>query len=321
LSGLLACASNYNDPHLLISGSTDLRQARPLVLALALPGDALSKGQGRPVVMGGMMVVVGGNTFQRQSFLLLCIAGMRPTTGLLPPADAGGDRLFGGRLLRPVALRRRFNAVRGDKRLDFRGEFGTPRLLALLRLLGRGGEAALQPVAQIGQVVEIGFVREGFVEAFAVIPQLRFGDSLGKPFPHDKYLSELTELRDELKAGLSAAAHEAGRDKGMRVIELAERIKSLKAANTIEATPQRVQRKQAAAEEPITARIRRRQEANPLSDQAVEHDDERRGVETLPPTAGEVSPTNPLISFRERIALERQHRTRPANHVIALTRP
>ena len=52
---------------------------------------------------------------------------------------------------------------------------------------------------------------------------------LGQPFPHEAYLSEL-----------------------------AGRIKALKAANTIKATPQRVQRKQAAAaEETITARIRR----------------------------------------------------------------
>jgi hypothetical protein len=38
--------------------------------------------------------------------------------------------------------------------------------------------------------------------------QLRdYRERLGKPFPHEKYLSELTDLRDQLKAGLSAAAH------------------------------------------------------------------------------------------------------------------
>ena len=30
---------------------------------------------------------------------------------------------------------------------------------------------------------------------------------LGKPFPHDAYLAELTTLRDQLKAGLSATSH------------------------------------------------------------------------------------------------------------------
>ncbi len=137
--------------------------------------------------------------------------------------------------------------------------------------------------------------------------QLRdYRERLGKPFPLDKYLSELTDLRDQLKAGLSAAAHDASSGKGSRVIELADRIKSLKAANTIEATPQRVQRKQAAAEEPITARIHRRQEANPLSDQAIGHDAKRRGGETLPTTTGENLATKPPLSFRERIARERQ---------------
>ena len=60
---------------------------------------------------------------------------------------------------------------------------------------------------------------------------------LGKPFLHDAYLSELTSLRDQLKAGLSATAQSAGRRSGPSVSELAEKIKALKAAHTIEATP------------------------------------------------------------------------------------
>ena len=39
---------------------------------------------------------------------------------------------------------------------------------------------------------------------------------LGKPFPHDAYLSELTGLRDQLKAGLSATAQIAGDDERAR---------------------------------------------------------------------------------------------------------
>ena len=34
---------------------------------------------------------------------------------------------------------------------------------------------------------------------------------LGKPFPHDAYLAELTTLRDQLKAGLSGTAQEPGK--------------------------------------------------------------------------------------------------------------
>jgi N12 class adenine-specific DNA methylase/predicted RNA methylase len=83
---------------------------------------------------------------------------------------------------------------------------------------------------------------------------------LGMPFPHDGYLSGLTGLRDQLKAGLSQATPEPG---ATPVAELAERIKSLKAAHTIDAAPERTIRRRLAAEEPVTARIRRRSEEIP----------------------------------------------------------
>jgi hypothetical protein len=92
---------------------------------------------------------------------------------------------------------------------------------------------------------------------------------LGKPFRHDAYLSELTALRDQLKAGLSGAVREPADEEGPSVAEIAEKIKSLKAAHNIEATPQRVRQKHSTAEEPITARICRRTDAATLSDQAV----------------------------------------------------
>ncbi len=60
---------------------------------------------------------------------------------------------------------------------------------------------------------------------------------LGKPFPHDAYLSELTTLRDLLKTGLSGT--DPGTETRLSVGELAERIKALKAAHTIEVMPQR----------------------------------------------------------------------------------
>ena len=65
-------------------------------------------------------------------------------------------------------------------------------------------------------------------------------------------------MRDQLKAGLSGAAPEQGGEAPPSVAELAERIKALKAAHTIEATPQRTGKRRASAEEPVTARIRRR---------------------------------------------------------------
>ena len=78
---------------------------------------------------------------------------------------------------------------------------------------------------------------------------------LGRPFAHDAYLAELTGLRDQLKAGLSQATPEPGTPP---VAELSERIKSLKAAHTIDAAPERTAPHRIVAEEPVTARIRRR---------------------------------------------------------------
>jgi hypothetical protein len=86
---------------------------------------------------------------------------------------------------------------------------------------------------------------------------------LGKPFAHEAYLSELTDLRDRLKAGLSQAA-EPGAET-VPVPELAERIKGLKAAHDVEAAPERTAARRIAAEQPVTARIRRHLAEPPAS--------------------------------------------------------
>ena len=78
-----------------------------------------------------------------------------------------------------------------------------------------------------------------------------YGARLGKLFVHDAYLSELTSLLDQLKAGLSATVKVQGNRGKCTVSELATKIKAIKAA------PQRVRQKQSSAEEPVTARIRR----------------------------------------------------------------
>lgn len=128
---------------------------------------------------------------------------------------------------------------------------------------------------------------------------------LGQPFPHETYLSELTNLRDQLKAGLSAGNHEPEDQKGPSVSELAGRINALKSANTIEATPQRVQRKHAAAEEPITARIRRRQEEAA----EVQHADEENSP------AGQAEPGHePPLTFQQRIEQERRRKPDGEGH-------
>jgi len=129
---------------------------------------------------------------------------------------------------------------------------------------------------------------------------------LGKPFLHDAYLSELTNLRDQLKAGLSAPPSEPENEKGPSVSELAEKIKMLKAAHNIEATPQRVRQKSSSAEEPVTARIRRRQETNPVSGEAVEAKGGPGAGETSPPPLAENSSRKSLKTFQERFVMERQ---------------
>src|SRR5262249_10079556 len=85
---------------------------------------------------------------------------------------------------------------------------------------------------------------------------------LGQPFAHEDYLRELTDLRDRLKGGLSQATPEPG---STPVAELAERIKALKAAHTIEAAPERTAPRRIAAEEPVTTRILRRTAAEPAT--------------------------------------------------------
>ncbi|WP_435019103.1 hypothetical protein TA3x_001101 [Tundrisphaera sp. TA3] len=77
---------------------------------------------------------------------------------------------------------------------------------------------------------------------------------LGKAFEHEAYQSQLADLRDELKLALSEHAPEGGRS----TKEIAEAIGKLRESVTVEAAPERVARKAARAEVPVTARIRAR---------------------------------------------------------------
>jgi N12 class adenine-specific DNA methylase len=79
---------------------------------------------------------------------------------------------------------------------------------------------------------------------------------LGKPFEHEEYRSQLSDLRDQLKLGLSEKAPEGGTP----TAELAERIRKLRESVTVEAAPERVTRKAVRAERPVTARIRERRQ-------------------------------------------------------------
>jgi hypothetical protein len=147
----------------------------------------------------------------------------------------------------------------------------------------------------------------------------------GLAFVHDAYLTELTTLRDQLKAGLSQATPEPGTP---TVPELAERIKSLKAAHTIDAVPERTAPRRIAAEEPVTARIRRRSQAMPAIEPQVQPEPAAMPVVVTPtnatpavhrdePTPAVIHPiweitppTGPQPGYRQHIARGRRHNDR-----------
>jgi hypothetical protein len=83
-------------------------------------------------------------------------------------------------------------------------------------------------------------------------------------------------LRDHLKATLAGIAPEPGNGTPPTAAEVAERIKTLKAQHTIEAAPERAGNRRLDAEEPVTARIRRRTAATPPADSVPLPDDARR---------------------------------------------
>jgi hypothetical protein len=132
---------------------------------------------------------------------------------------------------------------------------------------------------------------------------------LGKPFPHEAYLAELTAMRDQLKAALSGGNSGSEDDEAPSAFGLVDKIKALKAANTIEATPQRERQKQSTAEEPVTARIRREMDAAALYAQATELDTSSSPAVTsiLSESADHNSLVESPPTFQERIMLE-QHR-------------
>ena len=79
-----------------------------------------------------------------------------------------------------------------------------------------------------------------------------------KLFLDAPYLDELMRLRDELKAGLAGVPPE-GSTEEIDVAALAERIKQLRATNTVDAVPQRTAKKAVAATEAVTTTIKRRE--------------------------------------------------------------
>jgi N12 class adenine-specific DNA methylase len=128
------------------------------------------------------------------------------------------------------------DAVRhADIRRDARGL----AVLNALNRLARGYEESEQSARQELALAE---------------SQLRdFQARQGAAFPHESYLKEMSALREQLRMALSGAEAKEGES----ATEIAGRIKALRSQNSVEPAPQREARA-IAAEEPVTARIRRR---------------------------------------------------------------
>src|SRR5262249_27684059 len=132
-------------------------------------------------------------------------------------------------------------------------------------------------------------------------------------FAHEEYFRELADLRNGLKAGLAepvpAKAGATPEPGSTPVAELAEQIKLLKSAHTIDAAPERTAPRRLAAEEPVTARIRRRTPQQPAAERAAEPEAARAATAEEPPAVIPLFPES-QPAYRDHAArpLRRNHR-------------
>jgi hypothetical protein len=148
---------------------------------------------------------------------------------------------------------------------------GATERQAMLSREHHGPRAVMNAVERLANAYgsECDRVRQDLAIAEA---QLRdYQARLGTPFPHDAILSDLTALRDQLRACLSGKTCEAATESQPSAAELAERIRALKAADAGNAVPERVGTP-SSAEEPVASRIRRRMDAMLASDPASQLD-------------------------------------------------
>ncbi len=135
---------------------------------------------------------------------------------------------------------------------------------------------------------------------------------LGSPFAHDAYLAELTGLRDQLKAGLSQATPEPGADPLPPVAETGRADQGAESRpHHRRRTRSGRHRRRIAAEEPVTARIRRR--TGTIRRPAVRADlPHRRRSRTRPPERSLPSGRTDAArsSRRFHLTTPAQHRTR-----------
>jgi len=121
---------------------------------------------------------------------------------------------------------------------------------------------------------------------------------IGASFAHESYLAQLTEVRDRLKAALAGTKAEPVDGGHATAAELAEQITLLKGSHTVEATPERLGQRHVSAEEPVTARLRRRHAA------AVAEADSALPAKQLPERE---------VSYQECVANSRRQQEHEAN--------
>jgi hypothetical protein len=79
----------------------------------------------------------------------------------------------------------------------------------------------------------------------------------GQPLTRESYQAQLAALRDQLKAALSNQAADQNPNAATSAVELAKKVKSLRAAHATDAAPERTQHQERAATEPAVTRIRK----------------------------------------------------------------
>jgi hypothetical protein len=135
---------------------------------------------------------------------------------------------------------------------------------------------------------------------------------LGAGFVHAGYLNELTGLRTQLEAALSSTTQQVSDAPLGAVDEIVKHIKSLKAANTLEAAPARTTpRPQATVEAAITTRIRQRREDAPPPQLET----------TPPPVSPETTAPRPPTAPELPLSLSRDKGERQAPATPARKRP
>jgi N12 class adenine-specific DNA methylase len=136
-----------------------------------------------------------------------------------------------------------------------------------------------------------------------------FETRLGATFPHERYIEELSALRDELKVALSATPQEGAQPKTRPSGELSDLINGLKSSHTVEALPMKRPGPGARSERPVTARIRETVEVAPADVQVPELSKGQGREEVARPpketTAFKPLPPNPVAKAPRELRRKR----------------